>query len=136
MVEYFTYNEKVKGSTPLLSNRFKNTRHFLKTKNQASFWFFDRLTDYYKCCLVDNLFVKNLLINILRFLFFLKDTYLTITKNIMKFYHYYKLLKLKKQGIKKIFMECTVLIGIKFRDTYKTYKYTIYCLIFIYAVCL
>jgi hypothetical protein len=25
----------------LLSNRFKNTRHFLKTKNQASFWFFD-----------------------------------------------------------------------------------------------
>jgi len=29
----------------LLSNRFKNTRHFLKTKNQASFWFFDRLTD-------------------------------------------------------------------------------------------
>jgi len=41
MVEYFTYNEKVKGSTPLLSNRLKNTRHFLKTKNQASFWFFD-----------------------------------------------------------------------------------------------
>jgi hypothetical protein len=53
----------------------------------------------------------------------------------MKFYHYYKFLKLKKQGIKKIFMECTVLIGIKLRDTYKTYKYTIYCLIFIYAVC-
>jgi len=105
MVEYFTYNEKVKGSTPLLSNRLKIQDIFLKTKNQASFWFFDLLTDYYKCCLINNLFVKSLFTNILRFLFFLQDIYLTITKNIMKFYHYYKLLKLKKQGLKKIFME-------------------------------